>query len=104
MDIEFPGVAPTYRGGELKLSFPAMVDGRLVECMISAEALEDHFGARSHCATDLHAAFNAHRNEIEEAARWILSTTSSSAIVLRSGTLRFFACLAMPGMNPDSCA
>ncbi|HVL09822.1 MAG TPA: DUF1488 domain-containing protein [Burkholderiaceae bacterium] len=92
MDIEFPGVMPVYHGADLRLAFPAMVDGRQVECRISAEALKDHFGAKSVRETDLHDAFKAHRAEIESAARWMLLGTTSSCIVLRSGTLRFMKC------------
>ena len=45
MQIIFPNETPEYSGRELTLAFPAMVDGERVECMITAEALEDHFGA-----------------------------------------------------------
>ena len=92
MDIMFPGVPPVYRGTDLRLSFPAMVDGRRVECRISAEALKQHFGAKSVREPDLHDAFQTHRAEIESAARWMLLGTTASCIVLRSGTLRFLKC------------
>ena len=47
MQILFPNETPEYSGRELTLAFPAMVDGQRVECMITAEALEDHYGAAS---------------------------------------------------------
>lgn len=92
MDVFFPGAVPIYYGTNLRLAFPATVDGRAVECRISAEALKDHFGARSVRESDLYEAFAAHRAEIESAARWMLQGTRSSCIVLRSGTLRFLMC------------
>lgn len=51
------------------VAFPVLVDGAEAECEISAEALEDHFGATSMRGADLVAAFDAHRTEIEAVAR-----------------------------------
>lgn len=51
------------------VAFPAQIDGVDVTCEISAEALEDHFGASSNKSADLLAAFDANRAAIEKVAR-----------------------------------
>ncbi|RQH05514.1 DUF1488 domain-containing protein [Paraburkholderia dinghuensis] len=89
MQIIFPKVVPEYSGGELTLAFPAMVDGQRVECTITAEALEDHFGAASPRAEDMLHAFDSHRERIEAVARRLLSDTRAQCLVLRSGYVRF---------------
>ncbi|MEM5371430.1 DUF1488 domain-containing protein [Paraburkholderia azotifigens] len=89
MRITFPASAPEYRGWNLTVGFPARVDGQDVDCAISAEALEDHFGAPSPGATDLLDAFNAHRPEIEQAARRLLHTVHTTDLLLHSGHFRF---------------
>ncbi|CAB3773005.1 DUF1488 domain-containing protein [Paraburkholderia humisilvae] len=90
MQIIFPNEVPEYSGRELTLAFPAMVDGERVECMITAEALEDHFGAASPRIEDMLGAFDAHRTRIEAAARRLLSETRAQCLVLRSGYVRFY--------------
>ncbi|WP_233867420.1 DUF1488 domain-containing protein [Paraburkholderia adhaesiva] len=89
MQIIFPNEVPEYSGGELTLAFPAMVDGKRVECTITAEALEDHFGAASPRAEDMLHAFDSHRERIEAVARRLLSDTRAQCLVLRSGYVRF---------------
>jgi hypothetical protein len=90
MQILFPNETPEYSGRELTLAFPAMVDGQRVECMITAEALEDHFGAASPRLEDMVGAFDAHRARIEAATRRLLSETRAQCLVLRSGYVRFY--------------
>jgi len=90
MQIIFPKEAPEYSGRELTLAFPAMVDGERVECMITAEALEDHFGAASPRIEDMVGAFSNHRERIEAATRRLLSETRAQCLVLRSGYVRFY--------------
>jgi hypothetical protein len=90
MQIQFPNEAPEYSGRELTLAFPAMIDGQRVECMITAEALEDHFGAASPRLEDMVVAFDAHRERIEAATRRLLSETRAQCVVLRSGYVRFY--------------
>ncbi|HTH59078.1 MAG TPA: DUF1488 domain-containing protein [Paraburkholderia sp.] len=89
MQILFPNEAPEYSGRDLTLAFPVMVDGERVECTITAEALEDHFGAASHRAEDMLYAFDHHRERIEAVARRLLSDTRAQCLVLRSGYVRF---------------
>ncbi|HEV3104536.1 MAG TPA: DUF1488 domain-containing protein [Trinickia sp.] len=90
MQIIFPNEAPEYSGRELTLAFPAVVDGERVQCSITAEALEDHFGAASWRLEDMMGAFDAHRARIEAATRRLLSETKARCVVLRSGYVRFY--------------
>lgn len=90
MDINFPNETPEYSGRELTLAFPAVVDGERVECTITAEALEDHYGAASTRIEDMVHAFDAHRERIESITRRLLSETRAQCLVLRSGYVRFY--------------
>ncbi len=90
MQITFPKEIPAYSGPDLTLAFPALVDGERVECTITAEALEDHFGAASPRFEDMLGAFDAHRPRIEAAARRLLSETNAQCLELRSGYVRFY--------------
>ncbi len=91
MQILFPNEAPEYLGWAPILTFPAVVNGERVRCQITAEALEDHFGAASARCEDMISAFAAHRQKIEDAARRLLSETQARCLVLRSGYVRFYA-------------
>ena len=90
MQIVFPKEAPEYSGRELSVAFPALVNGERVWCSITAEALEDHFGAASTRLEDMVGAFAAHRSRIEAATRRLLSETSGQCLTLRSGYVRFY--------------
>jgi hypothetical protein len=90
MQISFPNEIPEYSARELTLAFPALVDGERVQCEITAEALEDHFGAASPRLEDMVGAFDAHRARIEAAARRLLYETRAQCAVLRSGYVRFY--------------
>lgn len=68
MPINFPNARGVYTQNTT-VAFPAQVNGIDVNCEISAEALEDHFGARSANGSDLLAAFEANRSAIEAVAR-----------------------------------
>ncbi|CAJ0887538.1 DUF1488 family protein [Ralstonia mannitolilytica] len=57
--------------------------------LITAEALEDHFGARSCRSDDLLSAFRVHRSHIEEVARTLFEQTGAKDITLHSGHFRF---------------
>jgi hypothetical protein len=90
MQINFPNEAPEYSGRELTLAFPALVDGERVQCSITAEAMEDHFGAASYRFEDMIGAFDTHRERIEAATRRLLSETRAQCLILRSGYVRFY--------------
>jgi hypothetical protein len=89
MHIHFPNDPPLYSGPNLTLTFPALVDGERVNCSITAEALEDHFGAVSPREEDTLRAFNDNRNKIEHAARRLLQAMGKKPVVLHSGYFRF---------------
>ncbi|RZF29794.1 DUF1488 domain-containing protein [Paraburkholderia sp. UYCP14C] len=89
MQISFPPSPPEYCARDLVLGFPALVDDQSVQCAITAEALEDHFGARSLREEDLADAFTAHRFEIELAAQRMLNEVGAKPVLLHSGFFRF---------------
>lgn len=91
MKISFPRTAPEFDSEFFTLKFPAVVDGARVECGITAEALEDHFGARSISETDLVEAFDAHRGAIEETAASLIEATQGAPVMLHSGVFRMMA-------------
>jgi hypothetical protein len=91
MKISFPRTAPEFDSESFTLTFPAEVDGACVACGITAEALEDHFGARSISATDLVKAFGVHRGAIEAAAATLIEATHGAPVVLHSGVFRLMA-------------
>ena len=59
MKISFPPETPAYREADPALAFAAVVNDIRLECSITAEALEDHFGAASIGKEDLQHAFDA---------------------------------------------
>ena len=89
MNISFPCCAPEYCAPDFALAFGALVDDRPVQCAITVEALEDHFGARSPREEDLVDAFIAHRAEIELAAQRLLHEVGGKPVILHSGYFRF---------------
>ncbi|MBB5495987.1 DUF1488 domain-containing protein [Paraburkholderia sp. MM5384-R2] len=89
MRITFPPTAPEYRGSNLTIGFDACVDGKSIDCAISAEALEDHFGAKSPSSADLLNAFTRHRSEIQNIARDLLHLVDTKQLLLHSGHFRF---------------
>ncbi|SAK43648.1 periplasmic protein [Caballeronia hypogeia] len=89
MNITFLSHTPVYQGDVPSLTFAAVADGERVECIISAEALEDHFGAASWREEDLRLAFESHRSSIEGAAEQMLSRFGCNPVMLRSGYFRF---------------
>jgi hypothetical protein len=80
---------PEYCARDLVLAFPALVDDQPVQCAITAEALEDHFGARSLREDDLVDSFLAHRFQIEQAAQQLLNEVGAKPVLLHSGFFRF---------------
>ncbi|MGK8206135.1 DUF1488 domain-containing protein [Burkholderia cenocepacia] len=89
MQISFPPERPEFRGLDLALAFPALVNGVRVSCAITAEALEDRFGAASPGEADLVLAFARHRADIECAARRMLEAVGGHPVLLHSGYFRF---------------
>ena len=90
MKITFPEGPVEYDTGELALTFVAVADSVAVDCAITAEALEDRFGARSLREPDLRQAFHRNRAEIEAAAARLIEETDGKPVMLHSGYLRMY--------------
>lgn len=88
MQIKFPQDPPQFNSTDPAIAFPVVVDMSRLRCEITAEALEHHFGAASAGEGDLRHAFNAHRDEIEEAARRMIESTGGKPVKLPSGFFR----------------
>ncbi len=87
--IVFSPGEPSYCPVGPVLQCAASVDGHQACYAITAEALEDHFGARSYRSEDLKQAFTGHRDDIESMARALFEVTGSKDITLHSGHFRF---------------
>ncbi|WP_051180297.1 DUF1488 family protein [Caballeronia insecticola] len=95
MHITFAEEAPTYDGDDLAIHFAALVDGEPVVCSISAEALEDHFGAPSPREEDLLDAFAGGIARIRAVCAEALDENGGKPVVLRSGLFR------VAGLEPE---
>ncbi|MEJ2769170.1 DUF1488 domain-containing protein [Mycetohabitans sp. B46] len=89
--ITFDDASPAFDGARMMLDFTASVDGRLVQCSVSAEALEDHFGATSVLESELLQAFERGRDCIYRVARLALTDSDGQPVVLHSGLFRISA-------------
>ena len=85
MRITFPDDNPDFNGSSLTVQFMAQVDGEPVVCAITAEALEDHFGAYSEDLEGWMRAFDAGRPHIEAVAREHLQISNGTPVLLKSG-------------------
>jgi hypothetical protein len=95
MQINFPDDTPAFDGANLMVRFIARVDGEPVACAITAEALEDHFGADSALEAELIAAFDKGRQRIRSVCAEALDQNNGEGVVLHSGLFR------VEGMEPD---
>jgi hypothetical protein len=95
MTITFPDDAPRFDGANLTVQFTAAVDGESVACFITAEALEDHFGADSPLEDTLLTAFQRGRARIRSVCAEALDQNDGESVVLHSGLFR------VEGMEPD---
>jgi hypothetical protein len=91
MNIVFPADAPRYRADNLTVVFPALVDGRRIDCAISVEALEDHFNVVSIDERGWLAAFTASRDVIHACAHRHLLIDAHALLLLRSGHFHVLA-------------
>ncbi len=96
MRIEFAAGEREWNGTELTVDFAAKVDGAPVVCSISAEALEDHFGAASPLEGEVLAAFDGGAQRIHAICRRALEDTAGRPVVLRSGLIRRYDAPADP--------
>ncbi|APR40414.1 DUF1488 domain-containing protein [Paraburkholderia sp. SOS3] len=88
MKITFSDDAPHFDGSSLKLAFVAYVDGEAVACAITAEALEDHFGANSAQEDELLRAFERGRARIRSVCEQALEHNDGASVELHSGVFR----------------
>ena len=95
MHITFADETPIYDGDDLAVHFSALVDGEPVVCSITAEALEDHFGADSPREDDLLDAYSQGIARIRAVCAEALDENDGQPVVLRSGLFR------VAGMEPE---
>jgi hypothetical protein len=88
MHITFSNDAPSFDGANLTVRFIANVAGEPVECAITAEALEDHFGAESPLEDALIGAFEKGRARIRSVCAEALDQNNGAGVLLRSGLFR----------------
>jgi hypothetical protein len=86
--IRFPDCTPTYCLAGPGLRCAAQVGGQPASYDVTAEALTDHFGARSGRFEDLLLAYRAHRPAIEHMARVWFRMTGARHIQLHGGHFR----------------
>ena len=85
MDISFsrdiePHIVPSEG-----VAFQAVVDGDIVWCVISREALEDHFDLTSSSGQSWVSVFKQNRARIEEVATRLLERSSGTERLLSTG-------------------
>jgi hypothetical protein len=68
-EIEFPDSEPLYIFDRDCLAFGCVVDGKPVECLVTAEFLQAHFGPSDITEEAMRHSFRTHREEIEAIAR-----------------------------------
>ncbi|WP_144109173.1 DUF1488 domain-containing protein [Paraburkholderia sp. BCC1886] len=95
MQITFTDDQPAFDGSNLTVRFMARVDGEAVVCAITAEALEDHFGADSALEDTLMSAFDKGRHRIRSVCAEALDQNEGEGVLLHSGLFR------VEGMEPD---
>ena len=88
MHITFADDPPLFDGVDVAIHFTALVDGKPVVCSITAEALEDHFGAPSLREEHLMPAYEQGRARIRAVCAEALDDNSGQPVVLRSGLFR----------------
>jgi hypothetical protein len=88
MHVTFRADAPAFDGAQMVVRFIAMVDDVALSCAITAEALEDHFGARSTLEAELLRAFEGGRERIHDVCKQAIEESGGAAVILRSGLFR----------------
>jgi hypothetical protein len=86
--VTFPDGDPVFDGENYEVRFLAQVDDTRVECAITAEALEDHFGASSALEGPLLEAFAQGRDRIEAICAQALERNDGQPVILHSGVVR----------------
>ncbi|AXF25622.1 DUF1488 domain-containing protein [Burkholderia pyrrocinia] len=96
--VTLADVPPEFDGAALQLRFTVDVDGQPETWAITAEALEDHFGAPSALEADLREAFERGRARIETACAEALAD-GTGGLVLHSGYFRAPTGTARAGLS-----
>jgi hypothetical protein len=87
IDIRFADDAPTFDGSAMRVDFVVARGHDVLQCAITVEALEDHFGAESALEASLLEAFERGRPRILEACAEAIEETGGR-VVLHSGSFR----------------
>ncbi|HEY1608920.1 MAG TPA: DUF1488 domain-containing protein [Paraburkholderia sp.] len=85
--MRYPDEAPIFDGANMLMRFVVDLDGELIVCAITAEALEDHFGAESALEAALRGAFESGRERIHAVCTAAIREIGGS-VVLHSGRFR----------------
>jgi hypothetical protein len=88
MRVALSDRVPVFDGDDYEVRFFAQVDDAEVECSITVEALEDHFGAASALEGPLLEAFARERSRIEAVCARALEHNGGQPVILRSGVVR----------------
>lgn len=83
MNISFPPQS-AYLPSLPSIAFPVVVDDHLRHCMVTEEALMDHFGASSYEPPHLQHVFESHRHDIEATAADRIRTGATGDVILRT--------------------
>jgi hypothetical protein len=81
MEISFP-TRSALDPDRFAVAFPAIVNGVQLRIFVSAEALQDHFGAIGQ--DDLVAVFERNRPAIERVARRMLEQGATGEVILKT--------------------
>lgn len=68
-NIEFPDIKPAFLIDRDCLSFPAHVDKKCIECLLTLEFLWSHFGLRDRSEQAMNLTYQEHRSEIQNIAK-----------------------------------
>jgi hypothetical protein len=83
VDISFP-TKSAYDFSATGIAFPVIVDGYQRRCLVTEEALMDHFGATGIDPAHLQEAFEANRDRIEAVAEARIRGGATGEVLLRS--------------------
>jgi hypothetical protein len=83
MNISFPSKS-AYDPNTTSIAFPVDVDGAARRCLVTEEALMDHFGATSPKPDHLRDIFEANRHDIESVAEGRIRAGVTGEVLLRS--------------------
>jgi hypothetical protein len=84
MDISFPHKKSTHDARTTSVAFPVLVNGHTRRCLVTEEALLDHFGANSMESSHLEQVFESHRDEIEAIAQQRFLSGATGDVFLRT--------------------